>query len=167
MKNESAVLIKHKHIGNINVKWDEERLLITGININEPFPQAEYVPETFMKVRFAELYDYLANFGAKNQNHKYPAECLDFSWASPFYRLVYKTLRTVDFGKTVTYSELAAMTGNPKACRAVGNAMNKNKYLIAVPCHRVIGKNYLGNFACGMDVKKILLRLEGHNDLPE
>ncbi len=164
---ETAVLIKHEHIGDIHVKWDEERLIITGINLNEPFAHAEYVPESFMKARFPELHAYLADFGGKNRARSYPAECLDFSWASPFYRLVYKKLLTVGFGKTVTYGELAAMAGNPRACRAVGSAMNKNRYPLAVPCHRVTGKNYLGSFACGMDVKKMLLRLEGRGDLLE
>lgn len=74
---------------------------------------------------------------------------------------VWNALRQIPYGETRSYSEIAAAAGNPKACRAVGGANNKNPLLIVVPCHRVIGKNgSLVGFACGMDAKKHLLELE-------
>jgi methylated-DNA-[protein]-cysteine S-methyltransferase len=55
-----------------------------------------------------------------------------------FARLVYATLLTVPPGVTVSYGDLAAMAGHPRAARAVGSAMANNPVPIVIPCHRVI-----------------------------
>ena len=66
------------------------------------------------------------------------------------------------FGKTVSYSELAALAGSPRACRAVGMANNKNPIPIFIPCHRVLGRRgSLTGFRWGLSVKEKLLDLEG------
>lgn len=54
---------------------------------------------------------------------------------------VWEALRQIPFGETRTYKDIANIIGNPKAVRAVGQANNKNKIVILVPCHRVIGSN--------------------------
>lgn len=73
----------------------------------------------------------------------------------------WKALQTIPYGETRSYQEIAAKIGNPKACRAVGMANNRNPVMIVIPCHRVIGKNgSLTGYACGLDVKKALLDLE-------
>ena len=54
---------------------------------------------------------------------------------------VWEKLLTIPMGGLTTYSDLAAMTGSPKAARAVGAAVGKNPICFVVPCHRVIGKN--------------------------
>ncbi|MDR3349935.1 MAG: methylated-DNA--[protein]-cysteine S-methyltransferase [Acidaminococcales bacterium] len=78
-----------------------------------------------------------------------------------FQQKVWQALRTIDYGSTLSYQALAERIGNPKACRAVGGANNKNPILIIVPCHRVIGKdNSLTGFGAGLDVKAKLLALE-------
>ena len=65
-------------------------------------------------------------------------------------------------GETVTYGELAARAGNPKASRAVGTACARNPIPIVVPCHRVLpGSGGIGNYAGGPDRKRTLLELEG------
>lgn len=74
---------------------------------------------------------------------------------------VYKELKNIPYGKTLSYGEIAQKTGNKKAARAVGSACNKNKILIVIPCHRVIGASgKLTGFACGIDKKSFLLDLE-------
>lgn len=61
---------------------------------------------------------------------------------------------------TLSYGDLAALIGQPKAARAIGGAMNKNPLLLAMPCHLVVGANgALTGFAAGLDVKKRLLGL--------
>ena len=68
----------------------------------------------------------------------------------------------VPFGRTTTYGELAGKIGNPKAARAVGNALGSNPIPIVVPCHRVLRTGgALGGYAGGLDRKERLLRLEG------
>lgn len=82
---------------------------------------------------------------------------------TPFRRRVYETLhREVPYGETVSYGELAAMSGRPGAARAVGSTMRDNRLLIVVPCHRVItGSGHLGGFGGCPDRKRVLLALEG------
>lgn len=81
---------------------------------------------------------------------------------TPFQRAVWDTLRAIPFGETRTYAQIAAAVGNPKACRAVGMANNRNPIAILIPCHRVIGANgSLTGYAGGLAVKKALLALEG------
>ncbi len=80
---------------------------------------------------------------------------------TPFQHRVWSLLRSVPYGQTVTYGEIAARMGNPKAARAVGMANNRNPLMIIVPCHRVIGtKGKLVGYAYGLDIKAFLLDLE-------
>ena len=77
---------------------------------------------------------------------------------------VWKELLKIPYGETCSYLDIAKCIGNPKASRAVGMANNKNKIIIIVPCHRVIGSNKkLVGYACGLDVKEKLLELEREN----
>lgn len=80
---------------------------------------------------------------------------------TPFQRQVWQALCSIPFGETHTYREIAAAIGNPRACRAVGMANNKNPITIAVPCHRVIGSDgRLVGYAGGLEMKRALLALE-------
>ena len=79
-----------------------------------------------------------------------------------FQKDVWSALLKVPYGRTVSYSELAKMSGHPNAQRAVGNAVGKNPIPIIIPCHRVIRSDgSIGGFSLGVDLKKRLLRLEG------
>lgn len=83
-----------------------------------------------------------------------------------FQRRVWAALRTIPYGETRTYGELAAAIGNPSACRAVGMANHRNPIPIIIPCHRVIGANgTLTGYAGGLEIKRRLLALEGINIL--
>lgn len=78
-----------------------------------------------------------------------------------FQQKVWKALCTIPYGETCSYKDLARKIGNPKACRAVGGANNKNPIMIVIPCHRVIGANgSLVGYGGGLSVKKYLLELE-------
>lgn len=80
-----------------------------------------------------------------------------------FQKKVWKELNKIPFGKTKSYSEIAANMGNKNAQRAVGSACNKNPIMIIIPCHRVISKNgKLGGFAYGNSVKQKLLEIENN-----
>lgn len=75
---------------------------------------------------------------------------------------VWKALQTIPYGQTISYKQLAERVENPKACRAVGTANGRNPIAIIIPCHRVIAANgTLGGYAGGLDIKTILLKLEG------
>ena len=82
-----------------------------------------------------------------------------------FQRQVWKALRRIPYGKTISYAELADRIGNPKAVRAVGGANGKNPIPIVIPCHRVIGADgSLTGFGGGLETKVALLALESGRD---
>ena len=79
-----------------------------------------------------------------------------------FQLLVWNALRTIPYGETRTYAEVAAQIGRPRAVRAVGGANHRNPLPLIVPCHRVVGANgALVGFGGGLEVKRRLLELEG------
>ena len=78
-----------------------------------------------------------------------------------FQQSVWQELQKIPYGETRSYQEIAAVIGNEKAVRAVGQANNKNPILLIIPCHRVIHKSGdISGFACGVEVKRYLLELE-------
>ncbi|MEM6553905.1 MAG: methylated-DNA--[protein]-cysteine S-methyltransferase [Planctomycetota bacterium] len=80
---------------------------------------------------------------------------------TPFQQHVWAALRTIPFGQTRTYSQLARQLGQPKAARAVGAANARNPLPILIPCHRVIAASgKLQGFALGLHLKQKLLDLE-------
>ncbi|PEJ53310.1 cysteine methyltransferase [Bacillus sp. AFS002410] len=78
-----------------------------------------------------------------------------------FQNDVWNALRSINYGETKTYSDIAATINKPKSVRAVGTAIGANPLLIIIPCHRVIGKNgALSGYRGGLDMKKSLLKIE-------
>ena len=78
-----------------------------------------------------------------------------------FQKKVWNELKKIPFGKTASYKEIALKAGNIKAVRAIGNANNKNKIAVIIPCHRVIGSDgKLSGYAGGVKRKKWLLEHE-------
>ena len=87
---------------------------------------------------------------------------------TPFQRTVWNALRTIPFGETRSYGDIARQIGNPDAVRAVGAANGRNPVSIVVPCHRVIGSNgKLTGFGGGLEAKAFLLSLEGMKGEPQ
>lgn len=81
-----------------------------------------------------------------------------------FQRRVWGALRTIPYGETRTYGEIADQVGSPKAFRAVGLANGRNPISIIVPCHRVIGSGGgMTGYGGGIDRKRLLLDLERRN----
>ena len=80
-----------------------------------------------------------------------------------FQKRVWRELCRIPYGETCSYGDVAYAIGSPRSARAVGGAVGANRFLLYVPCHRVIqGDGGLGGFGCGLDMKRFLLRLEGH-----
>lgn len=86
---------------------------------------------------------------------------LDFRLAHGFRREVLGRLRMINYGRTESYSQVAAATGHPRAVRAVGTACATNPLPVIVPCHRVLRSDgNLGNYIGGLQTKAALLSLE-------
>ena len=83
---------------------------------------------------------------------------------TPFQIKVWEALRTIPFGQTATYKDIAKLIGNEKGFRAVGLACGKNPILLVVPCHRIISQDgKIGGFTGGINAKIKLLNLENIN----
>ena len=77
---------------------------------------------------------------------------------TPFQQSAWTVLRTIPYGRTISYGQQAKQLGDPNKARAVGAANGKNPLSIVVPCHRVIGSGgQLTGFAAGLEVKSWLL----------
>ena len=87
---------------------------------------------------------------------------LDLRELPAFTISVLDELVRVPYGETTTYGALAQRVGLPRAARAVGTVMNRNRIPIVLPCHRVVGSTGdLTGYAGGLDRKVKLLELEG------
>lgn len=85
---------------------------------------------------------------------------------TPFQRKVWRALRNIPWGRTISYAQLAKRIGRPTAIRAVGHANGANPVSIVVPCHRVIGSDgSLSGYGGGIERKRWLLEHEkrGHS----
>ena len=79
-----------------------------------------------------------------------------------FQLSVWKVLRAIPFGQTISYGEQARRLGDANKARAVGSANGRNPLPIVVPCHRVVGADgSLTGFSGGVDAKRWLLEHEG------
>lgn len=138
-------------IGMIEVKVEKNELISLEFidKAKETFEKNEYVD-----VVITQLDEY---FNGKRKEFKLNLK-ID---GTDFQSKVWNELINIPYGKTISYKELAQNIGNDKGCRAVGNANNKNKIAIIIPCHRVIGSNKnLVGYAGGVDKKKWLIDFE-------
>jgi AraC family transcriptional regulator of adaptative response/methylated-DNA-[protein]-cysteine methyltransferase len=81
--------------------------------------------------------------------------------ATAFQERVWRALRAIPYGATVSYSELARSIGAPAATRAVARACATNRVALVIPCHRVVREDGgLGGYRWGIDRKRRLLETE-------
>jgi len=78
-------------------------------------------------------------------------DACDISGFSDFERRVLKALAKVRRGAVISYGELAAAAGSPRAARAVGSALGKNPIPVLLPCHRVVAANGIGGYGGAAD----------------
>jgi methylated-DNA-[protein]-cysteine S-methyltransferase len=118
-------------------------------------PQPDWTED---RTTFKEVIRQLdAYFAGKLQEFDLPLT-LD---GTEFQLRVWRNLREIPYGETVSYGQLARRIGCPEAARAVGLANGSNPIPIIIPCHRVIGSNGdLTGFGGGLPIKKKLLALE-------
>jgi methylated-DNA-[protein]-cysteine S-methyltransferase len=120
--------------------------------------EGKNIEETeLIKKAFNEFKEYLSG-ARKNFDISLEPEGTEFQLK------VWEALKSIPYGETCSYKDIAEKVGSPKAYRAVGLANNKNPISIFIPCHRVIGSNgKLIGYGGGLDVKEFLLKLEKEN----
>jgi methylated-DNA-[protein]-cysteine S-methyltransferase len=120
----------------------------------------EVTQATKSEAPFADLIDrFKAYF--RSETADFPDK-LDLSGATDFQRQVWETTRTIPRSETRSYEWIAVQIGKPKAARAVGQALGQNPIPIIIPCHRVLTSDgKLGGFTGGLDMKRLLLKMEG------
>lgn len=85
----------------------------------------------------------------------------DLRGSTPFQRKVWRAACGIPYGETRNYAWVAEQIGNPRAARAVGQALASNPLPIILPCHRVVAcRGELGGYSGGLALKKFLLGLE-------
>jgi O-6-methylguanine DNA methyltransferase len=86
---------------------------------------------------------------------------VDLDDRTPLQQAIAAALRTIGYGQTVTYGELAALAGRPNAPRAAGAFCSDNNLPLFFPCHRVVAAGGLGSYgSLGVEYKQRLLELE-------
>jgi AraC family transcriptional regulator, regulatory protein of adaptative response / methylated-DNA-[protein]-cysteine methyltransferase len=118
-------------------------------------------PEAVIQEDEAALEEVFRNVDAWSQGDDCSNLALDLQ-GTPFQQKVWRALRRVEAGKTVSYSELARRAGAPRAVRAAASACARNPVALFVPCHRIVRRDGgLGGYAGGIEHKRRLLELEG------
>jgi methylated-DNA-[protein]-cysteine S-methyltransferase len=88
---------------------------------------------------------------------------MDLIGATPFELKVWDVTMGIPRGQVRSYEWVAKQVGNKKEVRAVGQALSRNRLPVIIPCHRVIRKEGdLGGFSAGVQMKRLLLKIEGY-----
>lgn len=142
--NSNIGIIKLTYEGNTLLKLD----IVNEIEL--PNEKNEFTDKIFSQIQ-----EYLEGKRKNFENINLKLTGTDFQLK------VLNEIKKIPYGKISTYKEVAILIGNEKACRAVGNALNKNPIPIIIPCHRIVGSSGdLTGFAYGVDLKKKLIELE-------
>ena len=149
-------------LGAITLAGDNDALTGLWFDGQKYFPSLLSCTEKDLPL-FGQVRDWLERyFRGENPPIDFPIR----TEGLPFRQQVWKLLRTIPYGKTVTYAHIAHVlgtaTGKTCAAQAVGGAIGHNPISIVIPCHRVVGTNgALTGYAGGLDKKYFLLQLEG------
>jgi methylated-DNA-[protein]-cysteine S-methyltransferase len=176
MTEQTAIATQEHHhlfgtrLGACGIAWSERG--VTRLQLPERNPSAterrlrgrladsgEGKPPSAMRQTIAMLERYFAG-----ERVDFASVALDLSGVGPFHRKIYDATRSLGWGETASYGDLARQAGSPGAARAVGQAMGHNPVPIIIPCHRVLAAGHkIGGFSAygGAVTKERLLALEG------
>ena len=117
-------------------------------------------PDEMVQMALGQLREY---FAGQRREFTLP---LDLPPMDQVAEAVLQALRTVGYGKTITYGELAQLSGTGVPARAIGEIMAANPVPIIIPCHRVVASDGLGGYSGGepgrqIETKRWLLENEG------
>jgi len=141
-------------IGLLHVTADDESVVAVWFAGQEPTGEPSDTAHPVLDAAEQQLAEYFAGTRTEFDLTLAPA-------GTAFQQAAWLALRTIPYGRTVSYGEQAARLGDPNKARAVGAANGKNPIPIVVPCHRVIGSSgKLTGFGGGLETKAWLLEHE-------
>ena len=144
----TALTFGHRHSAEVHARLQARGVIAGSDSAREWWPEMQ-----------ARLQDYAA--GAPDDFADVQVDC---GSSTRFQAAVVLALRTVGYGETISYGDLAERAHAPRAARAVGRVMASNSIPIIIPCHRVIASGgRLGGYSApsGLTMKQRLLTLEG------
>lgn len=140
-------------VGDLKIIADEEYLYEVKFFYDE-FDKTKQSENEITKRTIKQIDEYL---NGKRKVFDLPV----YMDGTEYQKSVWNALIKIPYGDVRSYKEIAKKIGKEKAVRAVGSANNKNKIMIVIPCHRVIGSDgKLVGYAGGLEKKKILLEIE-------
>jgi O-6-methylguanine DNA methyltransferase len=157
--------LRLRRIGELRLVWSERGLVMLSLPTRSSDELAadmvdrgiESPPEGDVPAQYRELLEAYAG-GAEVDPRTLPVDLR----GTPFQLRVWNALRNIARGTVRTYAGIAADVGSPRAMRAVGMANSVNPVAIVVPCHRVVEVGMrLGGYSGGLDMKRLLLGIEG------
>ena len=140
-------------LGPLHLAFEEECL--TDLALADR-PAGENRPTSFSDRVYKQVLEYL-------EGERFSFDLPYRLEGSAFQKKVLDALSAIPYGTVATYGEIAEKIGSPRSARAVGNPCHKNRLLLIIPCHRVVGKGNLGGYGGRMDIKEFLLSLEYNN----
>lgn len=140
-------------LGHLTISTKIDR--ITSVNFGDAKQKSPHLgDESLQKICKEQLHMY---FSGKLKEFDLPLHYV----GTPFQMKVWKHLRSIPYGQTMSYQAVAKAIGHPKAVRAVGTACKKNPLPILIPCHRVVSSTgKIGEYAGGRLRKAKLHKLE-------
>ena len=154
----------HSPLGGITLASDGEALTGLWFNGQKYYPDNLTADSTESELPvFIQTAKWLNAYFGGNVPDFTPRITLQ---TTPFRRAVYEILRTIPYGQTMTYGEIADSIAKQRgigrmSAQAVGGAVGHNPIAMIIPCHRVIGADgSLTGYAGGIERKQMLLRLE-------
>jgi methylated-DNA-[protein]-cysteine S-methyltransferase len=157
--------IFYTEFGWVAIAGSEEGL--SRITLPQPTPEkaqayiAALLPQSVARTSFFDDLILRLQLYFKGERVNFP-DALDLSATTTFQRDVWRIARSIPYGETRTYGWIARGIGKPRAGRAVGQALGRNRFPIVVPCHRVVGAGgSLIGFSNGLEMKRRLIDLEG------
>lgn len=143
----------------LTLEWEQDEIVAIGLGWSK-----ELKPSASLSPAGRALHKALERY-VRGEDPQWPELPLALDRVSPFTRQALEVLaRETPPGTTLTYGELAARCGRPRAARAVGRAMSANRWPLILPCHRVLGAGgALTGYSnpAGVKLKRFLLELEG------
>lgn len=139
------------------IRITSENGVLTGLDFSA---QPLNLPQMFDDPVLLLTVDWLIRYFAGQSPD--PAEIPVKLNGSEFQLAVWEILKTIPYGQSITYGEVAKQLSPSMSPQAVGGAVGKNPVSILIPCHRVLGTGgKLTGYAGGLDKKRYLLDLEG------